>query len=134
MLCVVITVQVYVRMKIQVLPVYSPTPEEVANPDAFAHNVRAAMALANGNTTFELSNFDGLLYADGYGKGMIDVAEYAINRLLPAVETKEAMRISKLHYTKLTGVANAFRHADRSIQGKQASPDVYGRYAPRKLY
>ena len=114
MLCVVITVQVYIRMKIQVLPMYSPTPEEVANPDAFANNVRAAMALANGDTTFELSNFDGLLYADGYGKGMLDV-----------LKMKPLARMGYYDYTYVDNKFEMIIGGDNKalLAGLEGSPD-----------
>ena len=126
-------------MRVEYLEPYYPSDLEKADPDLFAENVRALMVQRSGKVPVDISNYDALcvvpracvarvasscvraclscsMCAHGYAIRP-QLADYMFQRLVTTVDTKEAMKLSKQHFSQLAFIADAFHAADSRAHG-----------------
>ncbi|KAF1317949.1 Lysophosphatidylcholine acyltransferase, partial [Globisporangium splendens] len=109
--------QVYNRMEVQVLPVYTPSPEEVASPALYAENVRQVMAKALGvectNHAFE----DVAL--------LLQVGKYAHEHVLTVTDVGEVMRLTDLRGGDIDKLVKYFVKHDLNQDGQISLDEMH---------
>ena len=118
-------------MRVEYLPEYSPNDAEKADSDLYATNVRNYMAERSHCEVFDRSVFDKLMYSDALVR-QHSLGDYAMQHLITALETKEAMAFSRRHYTGLLGLAQAFKEADKTRSGVVTLEDFQTLFAQDK--
>uniref|UniRef100_K3WJ81 EF-hand domain-containing protein n=1 Tax=Globisporangium ultimum (strain ATCC 200006 / CBS 805.95 / DAOM BR144) TaxID=431595 RepID=K3WJ81_GLOUD len=109
--------QVYNRMEVQVLPVYTPSPEEVASPALYAENVRQVMAKALGvectNHAFE----DVAL--------LLQVGKYAHEHVLTVTDVGEVVRLTDLRGGDIDKLVRYFVKHDLNQDGQISLDEMH---------